>query len=42
MKVRDYLNAKYGVGATSILYCEAKALGIPYVLSATKVKGIGT
>ena len=30
MKVRDYLNAKYGAGATTILFCEAKALGIPY------------
>lgn len=30
MKVRDYLNAKYGAGATTILYCEAKAFGIPY------------
>ncbi len=30
MRVIDYLNAKYGQGATTILYCEAKALGIPY------------
>lgn len=30
MKVRDYLNAKYGMGASTILYCEAKALGVPY------------
>lgn len=30
MRVKDYLNAKYGNGATTILYCEAKALGIPY------------
>ncbi len=30
MRVKDYLNAKYGAGATTILYCEAKALGIPY------------
>ena len=30
MRVRDYLNAKYGNGATTILACEAKALGIPY------------
>jgi hypothetical protein len=30
MRVIDYLNAKYGKGATTILFCEAKALGIPY------------
>lgn len=31
MRVSDYLEAKYGVGrATTILACEAKALGIPY------------
>ncbi len=31
MRVIDYLQAKYGLGcATTILYCEAKALGIPY------------
>lgn len=31
MRVIDYLQAKYGVGsATTILYCEARALGIPY------------
>ena len=31
MRVIDYLQAKYGVrSATTILYCEAKALGIPY------------
>ncbi|HYE41718.1 MAG TPA: HNH endonuclease [Ramlibacter sp.] len=31
MRVIDYLQAKYGVGsATTLLYCEAKALGIPY------------
>lgn len=30
MRVIDYLQAKYGVGsATTILFCEAKALGIP-------------
>lgn len=34
MKVCDYLNAKYGGRATTILYCEAKALGIPYPLTA--------
>lgn len=32
MKIRDYLNAKYGNGATTMLYCEAKAFGIPYPL----------
>lgn len=31
MRVIDYLEAKYGVGsATTILHCEARALGIPY------------
>jgi hypothetical protein len=31
MKVRNYLEAKYGVGnATTLLYCEAKAFGIQY------------
>lgn len=31
MKVIDYLRAKYGVqSATTILHCEAKALGVPY------------
>ena len=28
MKVLDYLNAKYGGRATTMLYCEAKALGM--------------
>ena len=30
MRVIDYLNAKYGGRATTLLYCEAKALGVPY------------
>lgn len=31
LKVNDYLKAKYGVGsATTMLHCEAKALGVPY------------
>lgn len=31
MRVVDYLRAKYGTAnATTILHCEAKALGIPY------------
>ncbi len=30
MRVIDYLQAKYGVNATTILHCEAKALGVPY------------
>lgn len=30
MRVIDYLKAKYGQNATTILHCEAKALGIPY------------
>ena len=32
MLVKDYVDAKYGVGATTMLSCEAKALGIPYPL----------
>lgn len=30
MRVCDYLDAKYGGRGTTILACEAKALGIPY------------
>jgi hypothetical protein len=33
MKIKEYLNAKYGVGrATTMLYCESKAFGIPWPL----------
>jgi hypothetical protein len=41
MKVRDYLNAKYGSGATTILYGEAKALGIPYPTPSGWLKAYG-
>jgi hypothetical protein len=30
MKIKEYLNAKYGGRATTLLYCEAKVFGIPY------------
>lgn len=30
VKIKEYLNAKYGGRATTLLYCEAIALGIPY------------
>jgi len=30
VKVKEYLNAKYGGRATTLLSCEAKAFGIPY------------
>jgi hypothetical protein len=32
MKINEYLNAKYGIKATTMLLCEAKAFGIPYPL----------
>lgn len=32
MKIKEYLHAKYGTAATTMLYCEAKAFGIPYPL----------
>lgn len=32
MRIKDYLNAKYGRGATTMLYCEAQAFGIPWPL----------
>jgi HNH endonuclease len=34
MNIREYLEAKYGVGsATTMLYCEAKALGVSWPLT---------
>lgn len=30
MLVHEYLDAKYGGRATTLLYCEAKAIGMPY------------
>ncbi len=30
LKIKEYLNAKYGGRATTLLSCEAKAFGIPY------------
>ena len=41
MRVRDYLNAKYGNGATTILACEARALGIPYPTPSGWLKTYG-
>jgi len=32
LRIKDYLNAKYGGNATTMLYCEAKAFGIPWPL----------
>ena len=41
MRVKDYLNDKYGAGATTILYCEARALGIPYPPPAGWLRSYG-
>ena len=41
MRVCDYLNAKYGSGATTMLYVEAKAFGIPYPLPSGWMKTYG-
>jgi 5-methylcytosine-specific restriction endonuclease McrA len=30
MKIKEYLNAKYGGRASTLLHCEAKVFGIPY------------
>ena len=30
MRIKEYLNAKYGGRATTLLYCEATVFGIPY------------
>lgn len=30
MLVHEYLDAKYGGRATTLLHCEAKAIGMPY------------
>ena len=30
VKIKEYLNAKYGGRATTMLYCEAVSFGIPY------------
>jgi hypothetical protein len=41
MKIKEYLSAKYGVKATTMLYCEAKAFGIPYPLPTGWLKTYG-
>ena len=41
MKIKEYLNAKYGCLATTMLYCEAKAFGIPYPLPSGWMKKYG-
>lgn len=42
MNIRNYLEAKYGVGsATTMLYCEAKAFGIQYPPASGWLKTYG-
>lgn len=41
MKIKEYLNAKYGGQATTMLHCEAMAFGIPYPLPSGWMKIYG-
>ena len=41
MLIKEYLDAKYGARATIMLYCEAKAFGIPWPLTSGWVQKYG-
>jgi 5-methylcytosine-specific restriction endonuclease McrA len=42
MLIKEYLDAKYGAGATTMLYCEAKAFGIPWPLPSGWIQKYGS